>query len=166
MVSPEESQESASEIRAVQSRRQKGARLLNFGAAAMSFAVFLSFLIGLITRSFVVGLGDGFQSLAASLVPFLVIVYVTFFTRLFRLPATVPAFNLFVCSGLWTLLVLISADLFADAVLPVVELLCSFSLGILLAIAIHSPARLFLSCAYGTVVGLLVFVAFFGLQIL
>lgn len=166
MVSPEESQEPESEVRAVQSRRQRGVRILNFGAAAMGFAVFLSFLIGLITRSFVVGLGDGFQSLAASLVPFLVIVYVTFFTRLFRLPATVPPFNLFVCSGLWTLLVLISADLFADAVLPVVELLCSFSLGILLAIAIHSPARLFLSCAYGTVVGLLVFVAFFGLQIL
>ncbi len=163
---PEESQVQESQVQPSQNRRQPGVRILNFVAAAMGFAVFLSFLIGLITRSFVVGLDDGFQSLAASLVPFLVIVYVTFFTRLFRLPTTVPPFNLFVCSGLWTLLVLISADLFADATLPIVELLCSLSLGILLEVAIHSPARMFLSCAYGTVVGLLVFIAFFGLQIL
>ncbi|MGF1497010.1 MAG: hypothetical protein ACFB8W_09335 [Elainellaceae cyanobacterium] len=142
-------------------------KILNRLVVALSFGVLLSFLIFLAVNSFRVSFFMGMRSISAGFLPPLVITYLAFFTERFKgtYRNYIPNINLFVISTLWTLMLMAGFAGLYDAesllVVPVVELLFSFTLIVLVTFYKGKDYATALGASYGILTGVIAFSAFY-----
>ncbi|NJL85605.1 MAG: hypothetical protein HC886_05935 [Leptolyngbyaceae cyanobacterium SM1_1_3] len=70
-------------------------KIVNFLAIATTVAILGGFIIYLVFISFANGFGNGLRSLAATILPIIVLTYVGKYSQLFRSEHRAPLFNVF-----------------------------------------------------------------------
>lgn len=136
--------------------------LFNLGIIFLSISVLITFLVSLTVSAFSVGVQQGIQSLAATVLPPLSISYVVVFTEIFQgRNVRVPQFSLYFVSTLWMLILLLVMQDLAEEVTwlasPVMEFLFSITLASLIWIYRGLSYRALRACCYGIVCGLLMY---------
>jgi hypothetical protein len=138
------------------------------GLSTLALLCSIIFLLGsiiyLVVEAFSQSLWFGIRSLAACILPALVLFYLNTFTRIFNIKTYNRNFNLFVVYGLWTLFILVVGSVWEFEPVPLLEILFSFTLtSILFRIKKHSEGQKLASSCYGVLTGLLVYISIFGL---
>lgn len=134
----------------------------------LSYAIFVSLILNLIVQSFTLSGEIGIKSLAAGTLPPLLITYATLYNRSFRPPNRIPEILLFLVFAVWmvTILVLINyLNTNPNPGTPIGVLLLSSTLSILVFLNKHINFAGTLSCAFGIVIGLLLYALIFGISI-
>lgn len=134
-------------------------------AIIIGVGLILGYLIVTITYAFYDGAWPGLRSLAASILPLLVTVYLGFLIRL-QLPtreSQAPKVNNFIMFILWTMLILGLADYLAFSRFPLAELLYSLTLAALvMRYQRHKSLKDLAACCYGIICGCLGALILFG----
>lgn len=136
--------------------------MLNVMAIILSIAIIIIFLASLTIEAFQGSAEAGLRSLAATLLPPIVITYIVFFTPFSRSQSRIPEFSLYFVFTLWSLILFILVSNYLNDRSPFGELALSITLTSLIYIYRTTPFRAFISCAYGILSGFLFFVLFFG----
>lgn len=136
--------------------------VFNIGIIVLAVSVLITFLVSFMVSAFSVGVQQGVQSIAATILPPLSISYVVVFTEIFQgRNIRIPAFSLYFLSTLWMLiLLLVMQDLSREVTWlasPVMELLFSITLATLIWIYKGLSYRALRACCYGIVCGLLMY---------
>lgn len=139
---------------------------LNWLVIVTAYASIAGLLISAIAASFTVGLETGFRSVAAAILPPIILTYTNFFSRLFKSYDGPVEINLFVVGILWIIALLLFVNLVALQLghsLPLSELAISLSLSGLFYSSRQISRRSLLSCSYGILAGFLIYLLIFGL---
>ncbi|NJN88000.1 MAG: hypothetical protein HC881_19050 [Leptolyngbyaceae cyanobacterium SL_7_1] len=136
--------------------------MLNVMAIILSVAIILIFLASVTIEAFQGSTDAGLRSLAATLLPPIIITYIVFFTPFIRSQTRIPEFSLYFVFTLWSLILFILVSNYLSQRSPAGELALSITLTSLIYIYRTTPFRSFISCAYGILSGFLFFVLFFG----
>ena len=139
-------------------------QIFDFLALLGALIFLLGTLVYLVIGAFTLGLEYGLRSLAACILPVIVITYVGSFTRLFQIGRPNQNFNVFFIYTLWTLMLLILGTTWNFTAIPLLELLTSTTLTSILwrTRKRASDSKLF-ACCYGVLAGALAFVCIFGI---
>lgn len=137
-------------------------QILNFIAIGISVALLVGFLVGFITRAFAADFGLGLRSLSASVLPLIVISFITFYSRIFRLPERIPVFNFYFLFTVWTVTLFLLIQSSYESLVPIPELLLAFTLALLITIYGNTAFRVSIASAYGVLSGFLLYFAIFG----
>ncbi|MBE9182735.1 hypothetical protein IQ268_29805 [Oculatella sp. LEGE 06141] len=140
-------------------------QVLNVGAVVLAVVILVGYLLYLILLAFSQSGETGVRSLAATALPLITVTYITFFTRLFRLPDRVPVFNFYFVFTVWMIILLILVEYYFSPTIPLGEFAISFTLGLLVSIGRGTSFRAFISCAYGIISGFLLYIFFFGVPL-
>ncbi|MEM8545587.1 MAG: hypothetical protein AAGF66_16530 [Cyanobacteria bacterium P01_H01_bin.119] len=150
-----------SEYRVVKKPRPAIVKALDIVAIAAAAAFFAGMTLYLLLGGFALGFGQGMRSLAACLLPLVVIVYLKTSTTLgFSRRTNVP-FNLFFIYSVWTMLLLSVVEPLAFLYVPIIEFLFSTTL-MSLVMRFGDTSRRIYACCYGILTGILGFTLFFG----
>lgn len=137
---------------------------LNSFACICTIIFLLGSILYLVVEAFSQSLWFGIRSLAAGILPALVLYYFNSFTPIFNIKDNNLNVNLFVIYGLWTLFILVLGGVWDFEPLPLFEVLFSLTLtSLLFRIKTHSENQKLASSCYGVLTGLLVYISIFGL---
>ncbi|NEP17754.1 MAG: hypothetical protein F6J97_12760 [Leptolyngbya sp. SIO4C1] len=152
-----------------QSNEQSARHILkvvaNTLAIATALTILISFTIYFIIGAFAISLGNGLRSIAAAILPFAVVFYISFFTTLFRIKSRIPLFNLYFVFSIWAIILLGMASNLYGFALPIGELLFSATMAATIWRYGRHSFWTFASCCYGIVTGALIYVIFWGLPL-
>lgn len=140
--------------------------LLNQFVVMIAIASILGLLVASIAQAFGVGSDVGFRSFAASLLPPIFLTYRSFFARPSRSVSRALEQNLFLVSILWILMLLVLLNLMAlrfNYRVPLGEFVTSLTLSGLFYFNHHLSSRSMVSCGYGILSGLVLYLLIFGL---
>jgi hypothetical protein len=127
---------------------------LIIGLALLVLAgIMIYFLIG----SFLISFSSGLRSLMAIFLPFIFIIYITFFSKVSKGKTKTPPFNTYFIFTVWTIMMLILADYFYDVSLPLGELLAACTLAAVIWNYKRSETKGLISCSYGVVTGCFIY---------
>ena len=129
---------------------------MNWFVVMIAIASILGLLLGAIAQAFGMGLDVGLRSLAAAILPPMLTTYRSFFARSTRPVSRALEQNLFVISILW-----IMALRFHHR-LPLGEFATSLTLSGMFYFNHHLSSRSSVSCAYGILSGLMLYLLVFG----
>ncbi|NJM85733.1 MAG: hypothetical protein HC873_05475 [Leptolyngbyaceae cyanobacterium SL_1_1] len=135
-------------------------KIVNFLAIATTVAILGGFIIYLVFISFANGFGNGLRSLAATILPIIVLTYVGKYSQLFRSEHRAPLFNVFFIYAVWSVILMMLVRLLHSESFPIAELLFSSTLATIFWRDSSRSFRGILSCSYGVLVGFLVYVIF------
>lgn len=141
---------------------QKMLKVVNFGSTSAAIAILIGFWLYFTVQAFAMDFWTGLRSVAASLLPVLVSLYITFFTELAAPPNQVPLFNVFFIASVWTLLLFLMIELANSPTFPIAELGLSVTSALMLLSYRRVSPQGFLSYAYGIVVGFLIYIILLG----
>ncbi len=139
--------------------------LFNRFVVITAIASLLGLLLASVTQAFGVSSEAGFRSLAAALLPPIFLTYRSFFSRSMRPVSRSLEQNLFLVAMLWIVMLLVLLNLVAlrfDYRLPLGEFVTSLTLGGLFYFNHHLSSRSVVSCAYGILSGLVLYLLIFG----
>ena len=138
---------------------------MNWFVVMIAIASILGLLLGAIAQAFGMGLDVGLRSLAAAILPPMLTTYRSFFARSTRPVSRALEQNLFVISILWIMLLLVLLNLMALRFhhrLPLGEFATSLTLSGMFYFNHHLSSRSSVSCAYGILSGLMLYLLVFG----
>lgn len=138
-------------------------QLVNALAIAAALSILGGLALYLVIGSFLASTATGFRSLAAAVLPFTIIFYISFFTPMLRTSRRIPAFNLYFVFSTWTLILLGLVNDLYNMAFPLGELLFSFTLAATTWRYGRHSFQLFVSCCYSVVTGSLIYFIFWGL---
>ncbi|NJR63713.1 MAG: hypothetical protein HC769_36045 [Cyanobacteria bacterium CRU_2_1] len=133
----------------------------------LSFAILLSLIVSLVAQAFSASAELGIRSLAAAILPALIIAYATVFGRPSRPSSQFPAIGLFFFTGTWMIALLFFIN-FVNSYSSHGNLLSVFALSVTLSALVlltkFVPFSSLLSCSYGIIAGVLLYTLIFGLS--
>jgi hypothetical protein len=130
--------------------------------------ILMALIANLTIKAFMVSPIFGFRSLAAIVLPLLLIGYISFSNRSTHQPkGSNEVFNFFIYLGsaswLLTVMILVRYIIYySNRSLPIGELILALTLGMFAYVSERMPLRALFACAYGLVSGFLIFVLVFG----
>jgi hypothetical protein len=139
---------------------------LNWLVVITAIAIILGLLLSTIAQAFSTGLETGLRSLAAALLPPIFLTYRSFFSRPILPVSRAWEQNLFFLSTLWVVMLLVLLNLMAlrfNHSLPLGEVVTSLTLSGLFYFNHHLSSRSMVSCAYGILAGLVIYLLMVGL---
>jgi len=139
---------------------------LNWFVVMIAISSILGLLLSAIAQSFGMGPDVGLRSLAAAILPPMLTTYRSFFSRSTRPVSRALEQNLFVISILWIVMLLVLLNLMAlrfQHRLPLGEFATSLTLSGMFYFNHHLSSRSIVSCAYGILSGLVLYLLVFGL---
>ena len=133
-------------------------------ASAIAIAVFilLVYMVTFTVFSFEISFTAGLRSLAATVLPFTVLMYLRLFTNFLRRRKQIPLFNLYFIFTVWTIFLFGFAQSLYGLAFPIGELLFSITLAATSWRYGSQSVSTFLSCCYGIITGSLIYVIFAG----
>ena len=135
---------------------------LHASAIAIAIFILLVYMVTFILFSFDISFVAGLRSLAATILPFTVIMYLRTFTNFLRRRKPIPLFNLYFIFTIWTIFLFGFAQSLYGFAFPIGELLFSITMAATSWRYGSQSVSTFLSCCYGIITGALVFVVFAG----
>lgn len=138
---------------------------LNWFVVVIAIASILGLLLSSIAQAFSTGSEAGLRSLAAAILPPIFLTYRSFFSRSARPVSRAWEQNLFLISMLWVVMLLVLHNLMAlrfNHSLPLGEVVTSLTLSSLFYFNHHLSSRSMVSCAYGILSGLVLYLLIFG----
>ncbi|NEP61817.1 MAG: hypothetical protein F6K31_33505 [Symploca sp. SIO2G7] len=143
--------------------QQKGVRMwINAAAVAIAVFILLAYMATFILFSFNISFLAGLRSLIATILPFMILIYLRLFTNFLRRRKRIPLFNLYFVFTVWTIFLLEFAQSLYGQTFPIGELLFSITLAAASWRYSSQSVNTFLSCCYGIITGALTYVIFAG----
>lgn len=139
--------------------------ILSFVVAIIASAILTGFLAYLIAQAFDWRFWSGLKSLLATVLPIVIIYFLTSFTQITNRENAIPLFNIYFIFTLWSIVLFVILQYFSSSFIPIPEVALSFTLACFFNLAWKSSFQAFLSCAYGIVSGFLIYSLFFGLPV-
>lgn len=143
--------------------RSSLAKFLNPIVFIITAIYFLLALSILVVGAFEANLIYGFRSVAACLIPFIILIFIYAYTPLSESGRRNPNFNLFFIYAVWTLMLMTLSEIWQFQALPLLELLLASTFASIFwrTLKPSSSSQLY-ACCYGIIVGVLGYVTVFG----